>query len=334
VIPATVGKDNAEANVFVDVCADNLRRVLIVERGKPPAAPGEGCDRKDVQGLYWIRRVSTVVVTMSDPTPRVLLRQGSFSFKAPRVFGPPTGLVVFGNGGLTKVSDIGLFACGDVTPCSHKGSGWSGMAGVEYWVKPWLSGEAAYLKPANATASGSGDTYRFDSVLKVDVFSVAAKIGIPVGRVRIYGKVGGDYHDGTFETDQTLDDRSVTVDDVPQMGLDLRRGPGSMDRAGGRVERRGGTRAAQGTGSRQGRWLTRRPRELHHARHSRSRLVVGERVPVLPSASRRGSAGLQASRRGSAGLQASRRLRYCTSSSSISNNKVAFGGIGPYRTDP
>src|SRR5574342_143535 len=52
VIPPTVGKNDAEANVFVDVCADNLRRVLIVERGKAPAAPGEGCDRKDVQGLY------------------------------------------------------------------------------------------------------------------------------------------------------------------------------------------------------------------------------------------------------------------------------------------
>jgi hypothetical protein len=216
VIPPTVGKNDAEANVFVDTCADNLRRVLIVERGKAPAAPGEGCDRKDVQGLYWIRHVSTVVVTMSEPTPRVLLRQGSFSFKPPRVFGPPTGLVVFGSGGLTKVSDIGVFACGDVTSCSIKGSGWSGMAGVEYWVKPWLSGEAAYLKPANAKTSGSAANYRFDSALKADVFSVVAKIGIPVGRVRIYGKIGGDYHDATFETDQTLDDRTVTVDDVPQ----------------------------------------------------------------------------------------------------------------------
>jgi hypothetical protein len=216
VIPRAAGKEDAEANVFVDVCADNLRRVLIVERGKAPAAPGEGCDRKEVQGLYWIRHGSTVVVTMSEPTPRVLLRQGSFSFKPPRVFGPPTGLVVFGGGGLSKVSDFGLSACGDVTSCSVRGSGWSGTAGVEYWVKPWLAGEGAYVKPSNAKASGSGDSYRFESVLKADVFSVAAKIGIPVARVRMYGKIGGDYHDASFETDQTLDDRTVTVDDVPQ----------------------------------------------------------------------------------------------------------------------
>ena len=215
-IPRAVGKNDAEANVFVDLCADNLRRVLIVERGKAPAAPGEGCDRKDVQGLYWIRDVSTIVVTLSDPTPRVLLRQGSFSFKPPRVFAPPTGLVVFGGGGLSKITDIGLFACGDVTPCSDKSSGWTGTAGVEYWVKPWLAGEGAYLKPANAKISGSGESYRFESVLKADVVSVAAKIGIPVARVRMYGKIGGSYHDASFETDQTLDDRTITVDDVPQ----------------------------------------------------------------------------------------------------------------------
>src|SRR5512141_2549258 len=34
VIPRPAGKDDVEANVFVDLCADNLRRVLIVERGQ------------------------------------------------------------------------------------------------------------------------------------------------------------------------------------------------------------------------------------------------------------------------------------------------------------
>ena len=215
VIPRTAGKNDSEANIFVDLCADHLRRVLIVERGKAAAVSGEGCDRKEIPGLYWIRNVSSIVVTMGEPTPRVLLRQGSFSFKPPRVFGPPTGLVVFGGGGLSRISDIGLFACGDVTPCSSKTSGWSGMAGVEYWLKPWLAAEGAYLKPANTKSSGSGQGYRFDSALKSDVFSIAAKIGIPVARVRMYGKIGRDYHDATFETDQTVDDRTITVDDVP-----------------------------------------------------------------------------------------------------------------------
>lgn|SRR6266542_1016524 len=216
VIPSAAGKNDAEANIFVDVCADNLRRVLIVERGKAPAAPGEGCERKDVQGLYSIRHVTTVVVTMSGPTPRVLLRQGSFSFKPPRVFGAPSGLMVFGAGGLSRISDFALLACGDVTPCSKKSSGWSGMAGIEYWVKPWLAAEGAYLKPVKASASGSGNAFRFNSALKTDVFTAAAKIGIPIARVRIYGKIGGDYHDATFETDQTLDDRTITVDDTTQ----------------------------------------------------------------------------------------------------------------------
>jgi len=214
-IPRAAGKDNAEANVFVDVCADNLRRVLIVERGKAPAAPGDGCARKDIQGLYWVRHVSTVVVTMGEP-PRALLRQGSFSFKPPRVFGPPEGLILFGGGALTKVANIGLFACGDAIDCSNDNSGFGGAAGVEYWLKPWLAGEAVYLKPANVKANGSGDGFRFTSIFKADVATFSGKIAIPVARVRMYGKVGGVYHDATFETDQTTDDRTVTVDDVPQ----------------------------------------------------------------------------------------------------------------------
>jgi len=215
VIPRPSGKNDAEANIFVDVCADNLRRVLIVERGRAAAAPGDGCERKEILGLYSIHHVSTVVVTMSEP-PRALLRQGSFSFKPPRVFGAPGGLIVFGGGGLTKVSNIGLFACGDATDCSNHSTGWGGTAGVEYWVKPWLAGEAAFMKPANVKVSGSGTGFHFNSVFKADVFSVAAKIGIPVARVRIYGKVGGDYHDATLQTDQTVDDHTVTVNDVPQ----------------------------------------------------------------------------------------------------------------------
>src|SRR6266540_1413546 len=49
VIPRAAGKSDAEANVFIDICAENLRRVVIIERGKSPAPPGEGCDRKEVQ---------------------------------------------------------------------------------------------------------------------------------------------------------------------------------------------------------------------------------------------------------------------------------------------
>lgn len=215
-IPSSVGKNQVDANIFVDVCANNLRRVLIVERGRQAAAPGEGCERKDIPGLYWIRRISTVVVTMTEPKPRVLLRQGSFSFKPPRVFSAPSGLVVFGGGGLTRVADIGLLACGDIAGCTHKGAGWGFTAGVEYWVRPWLAAEGSYIKPAEVTAKGSGNSFRFDSSFKADVFTIAGKLGVPIGRVRLYGKIGSDYHDAKFLTDQTLDDRTITVDDTPQ----------------------------------------------------------------------------------------------------------------------
>jgi hypothetical protein len=212
-IPESAAKNDVDANIFVDICANNRRRVLIVERGHAPAAPGEGCDRKDIPGLYWIRRVSTVVVTMTEPNPRVLLRQGSFSFKPPRVFGAPRGLIVFGGGGLTTLGDIGLLACGDVLGCTHRDDGWGFTAGAEYWVTPWLAAEGTYMKPAEATASGSGDDFHFDNSFKADVFTVSGKLGVPIGRVRIYGKFGGAFHEAKFITDQTNDDRTVTLED-------------------------------------------------------------------------------------------------------------------------
>ena len=39
------GKTEIDANVFVDVCPDNVRRVVLVERGQAAGPQPAGCDR-------------------------------------------------------------------------------------------------------------------------------------------------------------------------------------------------------------------------------------------------------------------------------------------------
>src|SRR5471030_669380 len=42
-----------DANVFVDVC-EKLRRVLVVDHNKHAAPAPDGCDRREVSGVFWV----------------------------------------------------------------------------------------------------------------------------------------------------------------------------------------------------------------------------------------------------------------------------------------
>ena len=52
-------------------------------------------------------------------------------------------------------------ACGSVTPCSGDEAGLGYSFGAAYWVTPYLAAEGTYIKPADATATGTTDTYQF-----------------------------------------------------------------------------------------------------------------------------------------------------------------------------
>src|SRR5690242_3560988 len=62
-IPEKDGKSDFDANIFVDVC-DKLRRVVIVEVTRPASPVAEGCERREISGLFWVRRSNTIVVDM------------------------------------------------------------------------------------------------------------------------------------------------------------------------------------------------------------------------------------------------------------------------------
>jgi hypothetical protein len=222
------GKTETDAHIFVDVCKE-LRRVLLVERGQQPPAPGEGCARKEIAGLFLVRRVTTLVVDVGAAAPAVWLRQGPAPERwlkpepeaqegAARTWRPlPTGLVLFGSGGLNSFGDAVSLACGNVTPCSGKDRRAAYTFGGDYWVTRFLAAEGSYLKPAQVTTSGSGDIYRFNSSLDTRIITVAGKVGVPIGPVRAYGKVGATYQRSTSTTTETIDDRTVTVDGVDQI---------------------------------------------------------------------------------------------------------------------
>lgn len=216
---AATSKSEMDAHLYVDTCG-NVRRVLIVDRGIPAPPPEVGCDRAQIAGLFLVRRVSTVVVNVAGPNPTVLLRQGRFdprTASATRTWAPsPTGLVLFGGGGLGKFADVQLRACGDVTACSGGGFRGAYTAGVTYWIVPFLAAEAGYLKLADAKVTGNQSNFRFDSFLEADIATITGKAGIPIGPVRLYGHGGANYHRATFGTTQTVEPTTITVDGVQQ----------------------------------------------------------------------------------------------------------------------
>jgi OmpA-like transmembrane domain. len=214
-LPETDGNSGIDANVFVDYC-DTLRRVVIVERGKLPLPADAGCARRQISGLFWVRRVNTLVVDAGGVTPTLLLIKGKYGLDEPvtRAWTPsPTGLVVFGGGGLMTFRDARLIACGNVTPCSGHDGGLGGYtAGATYWVKRYIGVEGSYIKPRKVTAQGNSDTFNFDSALDAHVVTIAGKVAAPIGPVRLYAKVGMNYHRATSTTSETIGTASQTFE--------------------------------------------------------------------------------------------------------------------------
>ena len=204
------GKTEIDANIFIDAC-DKLHRIIVVERGQPIAAQQPGCERREISGLYWVRRVNTLVVDVGGPNPTMRLIRGEFGLEPELTWGAPGGLVVFGGGGLTEFRDAALIFCGTATSCG-KNTGFAYTAGATLWLKRYVGVEGGYMKPRKTTASGSGDTYTFDSELDVDVITVAGALGVPIGPVRLYGKGGSNYHFGKSTTKETINNLSQTFE--------------------------------------------------------------------------------------------------------------------------
>ena len=223
-LQVTKGDWESDVRVYVDVCGE-LHRVGLVDRLSLAPTPGDGCERRDVSGLYVIKAVTNLFVDVGGSRAVVYLRQGplpkEWMTETPvddrplRLRRPsPTGLVVFGGGGLTTFG-AGLGAeCGDVSNCTPDRRATTIVAGATAWITRWLAVEGAYVKPTTLKVSGSGSTYRFDSSFESQFITAVGKVGFSFGPFRPYGIGGANYHRSLRRTNQVTDARTITVDDV------------------------------------------------------------------------------------------------------------------------
>jgi hypothetical protein len=214
-VPFTLpgGKTEMDARVYVDAC-DETHRVVIADRDAAPIPPEPNCARQEITGVFLIRKVTSAVVNVGDPIATLLLRQGSYSLR-PR--GPrrqaPTGLVVFGGGNFVTYANALEFGCTGVPTCDGDEQGVGYNVGADFWITPYLAIEGSYIRPPHLTITGSSDAYRFDSFFEPHLFTVAGKIGIPLGPVRLYGRAGFNYHRGESGTTTVINPVTVTNGD-------------------------------------------------------------------------------------------------------------------------
>ena len=194
-----------DAHVFVDTCAKR-HVVHIVERNQQPPAREDGCERREISGVFWVRQRSTLVIDVSNPIPTLLLRQGEYDPRAAaRGRESPLGLILFAGGGWGFFHPLLGEACGDVGACEGNEGGLAWTAGADFWLTRFLAVEGAYVKPRKASFDGAGQNFRFSYFMDTELFTASGKVGIPAGPVRLYGRAGGGFHRATRAVVQTND---------------------------------------------------------------------------------------------------------------------------------
>jgi hypothetical protein len=222
-LPEKDGKPELDAYVFVDICQKS-RRVVIVDAARAPSALPEGCDRREISGLFWVRRVNTIVVDLEPANPTLLLINGNYTPPKPmtpeeaaaggeeRPHDPlPRGLVMFAAGGLTKLRDFGAIQCGN-TACDDPGSVISYAFGATYWLTRNFGVEGSYLNPSKIKITGGTDTQSFNTSLSSDIWAILGKAGVQAGAVRLFGHAGYNYHEATTTTEQTINGSTQKVE--------------------------------------------------------------------------------------------------------------------------
>ncbi len=215
IVPGPASRPDIDATVYVDSCGTR-RRILFVQPGIGTPPPDTACIRRDIPGLFLVKAISTIVVSVEGPSPRLLLRQGPFDPNAPPKTWTvvPSGLMVSGGGGLGTFSNVNTNVCGNVASCEGDDTGWAYTVGAEYWFSQYLALDVSFLKPPTTSATASETVYNFTDTLDVAIVTIGGKVGVPVGPVRVYGRVGVTYERSLSSMSQNVLERTSTVDDV------------------------------------------------------------------------------------------------------------------------
>jgi hypothetical protein len=220
-IQPVVKRDQMDASIYIDSCP-KATRVFILSVGRQPPAPEPGCRRNQLPGLYWVRTVNTLVVNVASQTPSLMLIVGRYTPPAPGTEGQPTawtpaptGIILSGGGMYGGYSNYAANHCGDVSACEDHDKGFGYHVSAAYWFTTFLAAEGTYLRPKKATVEGSGTGYRFDGELDAQFGTLAALLGGQAGPMRLYGRAGMAFNQATTTVNETIDDKTVTIDDVP-----------------------------------------------------------------------------------------------------------------------
>lgn len=183
--------------------------------------------RKELIPLFLMRSITSLVVDSTEGRPDAWLRQGpapkSWLTSTVEEENPlggqswrpaPTGLSIFGGGGLVTNSDLQGAVCGNTADCTNNGFRPGFTAGAWSWIGPNIAIEGSYLKPLAFTLDGADETYRFTSEFAADVITVVGKVGGQAGPTRIYGLGGMNYQRSDLTTVETTGDITYTLDGV------------------------------------------------------------------------------------------------------------------------
>jgi len=222
---AGTAKTEMDVRVFVDVC-EKARAIWLTETGWQAPAPAAGCARHELFGAFSLRSITNLVVDAPEENQSVWIRQG----KAPAHWLDPnaqpepdrgpswpmaTGLLPFGGAGVGKYGQVGAIACGVGAECNASNYRVTFRLGADFWFGRWLAVTGSYFKPYKMEAIGAGSGYTFTTTLVPNVATFGGKVGLPYGRLRMYGEGGGTYQRSNFQTVQTMSDITVTVNDQP-----------------------------------------------------------------------------------------------------------------------
>ena len=97
-----------------------------------------------------------------------------------------------------------LGACGDAPTCNSTSITPLLSAGAGGWITKHIGAQVSFVRPSDATATGGGDTYTFDTKVQTRMTLIAARAGVPAGPTRIYGMGGLSYLELTTTTIETL----------------------------------------------------------------------------------------------------------------------------------
>lgn len=217
-------RPETDARVFVDVC-DAARHITLVERALQPAPPEAGCVRTEAGQFVLLQPMTSLLIDLAPAAPTLWVRQGPVpptwllnveAAPAERPRRPaPKGIILFADGGFTEFGKFSASACGTLN-CDAKTFRRGFGVGAAIWPSQYFGLEGGFHKSANATVSGDEAAYSYDSTLDAQVITAAALVGIPVGRMRFYGRGGTTHHRATTRTTQRIEPRTITIGGVQQ----------------------------------------------------------------------------------------------------------------------